>query len=129
MSSKLPKAARILLLDGILLLLLLWAGPLARWMIRWIPTCPVAALGYQCAACGSTRCILALAQGQFAQAFSFHPLLCILLSYSFLAWIALHLGHLCNVRPCRQLFSILTDYRAIIAWAVAYGLFAIARNI
>lgn len=123
-----PKAAWILLLDGALLLLLLFAGHLAKWMIRWIPTCPMAALGYQCAACGSTRCILALTQFQFAPAFSLHPLLCILLLYGFLGWLALHLGYLCNIRRCRQLLRVLTDYRAIIAWAIVWALFAILRN-
>lgn len=125
----LPKTAWILLLDAALLLILIFAGPLATWMIRRIPTCPLAALGYLCPACGSTRCILALSQLRIAQAFSFHPLLCILLVYCLLGWIALHLGHLGKRPLFRKLFAILTDYRAIIAWAIAYVLFAILRNI
>ncbi len=126
--KKIKQLRRILLLDGCLLLGLLCAGPLAAWMLRWLPFCPIADLGYQCAACGSTRCILALSRLQFSQAFSFHPLLCLLIGYGFLGLIALHLGHLGQLRPFQRLFAWMTDYRAIIAWAVVYGLFAILRN-
>lgn len=120
---------RILLLDILLLLLLLSAGPLARCMIRALPDCPVAQLGYQCCACGSTRCLLALSQLQIGQAFTFHPLLCVLVFHGFLGLVALNLGHLANIHPFRSFFRLLTDYRAIIAWAIAYGLFGLLRNI
>lgn len=122
-------SGRILLLDILLLLLLLSAGPLARWMIHVFPDCPVAQWGYQCCACGSTRCMLALSKLQIGQAFTFHPLLCILVFYGSLGLVSLNLGYLAGVQLFRKLFRLLTDYRAIIAWAIAYGLFGLLRNI
>lgn len=119
----------ILLLDATLLLLLLCAGALAQWMMEVVPACPVAAAGYQCAACGSTRCVLALSRLEFGTAFSAHPLLCLLLCYGFVGLVALHLGYLAGRPAFARMFRWLTDYRAVIGWAVAYALFGILRNL
>lgn len=119
----------IWLLDGVVLLLILCAGFLAEWMMEAVPTCPVAVAGYRCAACGSTRCVLALSRLDLATAFSVHPLLCILLCHGFVALLSLNLGFLANRPLFRRAFRGLTDYRVVIAWAVAYALFGILRNL
>lgn len=124
-----PNVKPIVLLDLALCVLALCLQPLARWMMAVLPTCPVAQLGYLCSACGSTRCLLALSQLQLAQAFAFHPLLCLLALYSLLGLLALHLGYLANIQPLRRLCKAMADYRVIIAWAVAYGLFGLLRNL
>ena len=118
----------ILLLDGGLLALVLVAGSLTKWMIRVIPTCPVARVGYQCAACGSTRCVLALTQGNVTGAFAAHPLLCLLLLYGAVGLVALNLAAF-GLEKGRRIFHRMVNYRVVIAWAVAYGIFGLVRNI
>lgn len=120
---------RLLLLDLVLLLAVLAIRPLAGWMMAVLPTCPVAKLGYLCWACGSTRCLLSLSRFQLGQAFAFHPFLCLLAAYGLTALLALHLGFLPKLRPLHRLCRAMAGHRAIIAWAIAYGIFGILRNL
>lgn len=65
-----------LALGFLALVLVLFAGAWAvlQWHIA-LPPCPVKAhLQVPCATCGLTRCILALAQGHWAEAFHWHPM-------------------------------------------------------
>lgn len=123
------RRSQILLLDFAIVLLAILARPLAAWMIEVLPDCFIAEMGYLCPACGSTRCLLALSRLQIGQAFTYHPLLCILGFYGALGLLALNLGYLAGIGFFRRLFRLLTDYRAIITWAIAYGLFGLLRNI
>lgn len=128
MCKRSPKI-RILLLDLALILLLLLAWPLSKWMMDVIPDCIVAQQGYLCPACGSTRCIQALLQLQLAPAFRLHPLLCLLVFHLAAMVLFLNLGWVAGLDACRRVFRLLTDYRLFIAWGVAYALFGILRNI
>lgn len=48
-------------------------GLLAPWLPP-LPACPLKALtGIPCATCGLTRCVLALGQGRWQEAFHWHP--------------------------------------------------------
>lgn len=48
-------------------------GLLAPWLPS-LPPCPLKTLtGLPCATCGLTRCVLALGQGQWREAFHWHP--------------------------------------------------------
>ena len=48
-------------------------GLLAPWLPP-LPACPLKALtGIPCATCGLTRCMLALGQGRWLEAFHWHP--------------------------------------------------------
>ena len=48
-------------------------GLLAPWLPA-VPACPLKAFtGLPCATCGLTRCVLALGQGQWREAFHWHP--------------------------------------------------------
>ena len=127
MASLTKERRWILLLDGALLALVLLAGPLATWMIQVVPTCPVALAGYQCAACGSTRCVLALSRLDVVGAFFAHPMLCLLLCYGFVGLLALNLGAF-GLGFGKRLFRALVDYRVVIGWALAYALFGLVRN-
>ena len=61
---------------GILAALALGAG-LIRALQAWhlgLPPCPLKAhLGIPCATCGLTRCLAALLEGRWAEAFHWHP--------------------------------------------------------
>lgn len=119
----------ILLLDAAIILLILLAGPLSSWMMDALPNCIIAELGYLCPACGSTRCVRALLNADFASAFQLHPLLCVLVIHLSAILLFLNLGWLADWKPCRHIFRLLTDYRIFIGWAAAYVLFGILRNI
>lgn len=48
-------------------------GLLAPWLPP-LPACPLKAItGIPCATCGLTRCVLALGQGRWGEAFHWHP--------------------------------------------------------
>ena len=50
-------------------------GLIAVWFLSGVQTCPTAAtLGVPCPGCGLTRATLAAARGDFAEAFTLHPL-------------------------------------------------------
>ena len=60
------------------------------WLARaWalpLPSCPLKTyLGIPCVSCGLTRCVLALSQGRWAEAFHWHPVAVALLVASPLA--------------------------------------------
>ena len=58
---------------GTTLMVLAGARILERWPVL-LPVCPLKAyLGIPCATCGLTRCVIALAQGHWAEAFHWHP--------------------------------------------------------
>lgn len=55
----------------------------AGWLLRHLPglapPCPLKAwTGLPCLGCGSTRCLMALTQGRWAEAFHWHPALALL---------------------------------------------------
>ena len=64
-----------------------WLGAgLVRHGLLSLPACPLKALtGLPCATCGLSRCVLALAQGEFRAAFHWHPVAVVLLGLSPLA--------------------------------------------
>lgn len=58
----------------------LGAGLLGRGLLR-LPACPFKRLtGLPCAACGLTRCAMALARGDWRAAFHWHPVAVLLLA-------------------------------------------------
>lgn len=119
---------RILLLDLCIVLLALLAAPLSSWMLRALPNCFVAELGYLCPACGSTRCVQALSRGQLSLAFSLHPMLCVSLVYLAAVLLFLHLQVFCPKPWSRRIFAGLTHWKTISLWGICYGLFGLLRN-
>lgn len=122
------KIASVLCLDGVLLLLALAVRPLSRWMMRNVPTCPVAAAGLQCPACGSTRCVRYFFSGEFLVSFSMNPAVFLLIVYLGAALILLNVGALMKADRLEKIARAMTGWRAVIIWAIAFVLFGVVRN-
>lgn len=119
----------ILILDGALVLLALCSGWLAKLMLRILPDCFVARLGFQCPACGGTRCIRAMAAGEWAVAFSYNGYIFITVMLAGMLLLALNLGYVCSVSQCRKLVQRIPVPRLVIFWAVGFVLFGVLRNL
>jgi hypothetical protein len=51
-----------------------WASVLLQPVVAWLPGCVFKRLtGFACATCGLTRCVMALGQGHWREAFHWHP--------------------------------------------------------
>jgi hypothetical protein len=82
---RIPWLVLVLMGLGLVLVCGAWA---ARTFSLPLPACPLKSyLGLSCATCGMTRCVLALAQGHWAEAFHWHPVAVVLVVASPLAML------------------------------------------
>ena len=119
----------IIILDIALILLVLCSGWIAALMLRLLPDCFVTELGLQCPACGGTRCIRAIASGDFVGAFAYNPYLFGTGLLAGLLLILLNLGYVCGFPRCKNLLQRINLPWLVILWAIGFVLFGIARNL
>lgn len=122
------KKYRILFLDLALLAAAAVAWPLSGWMLRWLPPCPFPAMGFLCPACGSTRCIRYLVQGQLGDAFAMNPFLFLLLGYIAAALLLLNIGILLDAPKTERIARSMLSWRFVLISGILFGLFGILRN-
>lgn len=115
-------------MDGLVLLLALAAKPLSGWMMEHVPACPVASVGLQCPACGGTRAVRYFFGGAFSMSFVMNPAIFLLMVYLGVALILLNVGILLKVEGLEKIGLRMTDWRAVIVWAIAFAIFGVVRN-
>jgi hypothetical protein len=106
----------------------LWAATFLAPLAGLLPACPFKRItGYACATCGATRCVLALAEGHWREAFHWYPAAAVL--------AALPLAVLWDLRRAWRgdSYPALPDSRAarLAVWAALAGIWAlqVARGI
>lgn len=122
------KKIRILLVDFGLLAIAALAWPLSSWMLRSLPPCPFPAMGFLCPACGGTRCIRNLLQGQLAAAWNSNPFFLVLIVYVAAALGLLNVGVLFDHTPTYRLAKKLLSWQFVVIAAILFAIFGIARN-
>lgn len=118
----------VLLLDIAVVNVLLFAKSLVRAAAAILPRCVFYEMGFLCPACGGTRCFSNFVRGSWRAAFGYNPCIFILLALGLILVVCLNLAFLFRLSGAKKMVSRLTDYRLVIGWAVAYGLFGIFRN-
>lgn len=116
-------------LDAVLVLLGVYGDRLAALMMRWLPACAFAQRGVLCPACGGTRCVSSLCQGAFGQAFSYNPVLFLVLMAGCALVIALHFWVLFRARWAAAVCRVLVHHRTVIGFAVSFVVFGLLRNV
>jgi hypothetical protein len=95
----------------------------------FFPKCPVYTVtGYKCPGCGSQRAFYHLFQGNFITAFSYNPLMFILVPYILFGIYIETMANLSSKRTVR-LHSIFYDKWAVLVLAVVIIAYTIIRNI
>lgn len=117
------------LFDGILLLAVPLAAPLANWMIGALPPCFFATRGITCPSCGATRCVRALFSCQLGEAFAFHPFLFLLIFYLALTLVLANLGILLRRSRIEKISLAMVSPAAILVLSVIYTVFGVVRAI
>ena len=118
----------LLIIDGVLLALCVAAGPLARLLFALPTDCIVQRLGYLCPACGGTRCVLMLLQGNIFGAFRMNTYFFLTGFFALGVLLLLHISVFARVpivtKICRGIFHPSVP----IAWAIGLVIFGILRN-
>lgn len=117
----------VLGLDLGLVILAALAGPAAKLLLTAPPGCILASVGFQCPACGGTRCVRYLASGQLADAFRMNPYF--FLSILFLGLLLVLLNTTVLFGKGEKLLKKLATPTAAIIWAIGLIPFTILRNI
>ncbi len=118
----------IVSLDALLLLLFLCRNAVLGFMLGSESQCFMLEKGWICPACGGTRCAFYFASGEFAKAFSYHPVMFCIFIYLAVLLIFWNLELLLKWGWAKKLRKIMADYRAIIAVALCYVVIGMSRN-
>lgn len=117
----------VLLLDLGLIALLAAMGIITRFMLDAPTGCILASVGFQCPACGGTRCVRYLASGQIVDAFRMNPYFFVSILYLGVLLMLLNSSVLFG-KGSKLLKKLATPTAAII-WAIGLIPFTILRNI
>ncbi len=123
------KRRYILLLDAAVLIGLLLGVLIISWMQANITPCVFTHFGLLCPACGGTRCLRYLLQGQLQQAFLMNPYLFCTAFLALILVLLLNMAVLTQKHYGMSLVRLICKPRWLIAWAVGFALFGILRNI
>ena len=121
------KRINVLIADGILALLLLFASTIASVMINNIPPCAFAEMGILCPACGGTRCVESFFSGRIAEAFDYNGFFTVLIFYSAVLLIVINLYCLFDFKRLKGVIKIMSGYKTIIVAAVLFAVFGFIR--
>lgn len=124
-----PKRRTVFIVDLILLAVLPMCAAFAPWLMAVLPDCPVTKLGLLCPACGGTRCVLFLSDGNLIGAFRMHPYLFLTVVLGALLLIWLNAAVFFVQRKENKLLSRILRPSSIVIWAIGYGLYGILRNV
>lgn len=123
------KRRYVFALDGLVVVLLLLGGTVCRWLLDKLPDCIISRYGLLCPACGGTRCLHYLLQGKVLQSFWMNPYVFCTVFLGIGLLILLNVAAWSRKRSVMVLLRYTLNPRYLIAWAVGFAVFGIARNI
>lgn len=121
------KRFNIITVDILFALLVLFADRLASLMIKSISPCPFAKMGILCPACGGTRCVESFFSGNISKAFGYNAFFTVLIFYTFVVLTLINLYCLFDVQRLKEPIRLMTGYKTIITFAVAFAVFGFVR--
>ena len=68
-------------------------------------------------------------RGAFGESFAYNPIIFIVLIYSIVLMIALHLKTFCHLRFATVLCRVMASYWSVIVFAVAFAAYGFLRNL
>lgn len=116
-------------IDAAVMLLLLFGQRITALMMQILPDCPFAQWGYLCPACGGTRCVASFCRGAFGESFAYNPIIFIVLVYSIVLLIALHLRSFFGFRFATAMSRVMASHWAVIGFAVVFAAYGFLRNL
>ncbi|MBR2476746.1 MAG: DUF2752 domain-containing protein [Clostridia bacterium] len=117
----------VAVLDIVLIAGYLLSGTVAKWMLNALPDCYIASKGLPCPSCGGTRAVLAISNGNIAEAFSLNGSVALLVIYIGVLVVIFNLEVFTRSAFLQKVRSIMTHHYAIIAMTCGYVAFGILR--
>lgn len=107
----------------------IFAAPfILRGMIDGVPNCWSLQMGIICPACGGTRCLLNLIQGNFLAAFKLSPMVILVVLYLCLVLLCLNFAAFTRQKYFYKILRKLTNHYSIIILAITFVVVGILRN-
>ncbi len=123
------KRLNVLIADGALLVLALFAKRIAALMIKHIPPCVFLERGILCPSCGGTRCIQSFFSGDISEAFYYNAYFAAMIFYVAAVLILINLYCLFDIKKMRKIIRVTAGKETIITLAVGFIIFGIVRAI
>lgn len=118
----------MLFIDFAMIVMFLFAAPATKLLSAIIPECIFSKHGFQCPACGGTRCTYMFASGRFDEAIGYNAFVFMMWLYIIAVVLLLNLYKFFGIRAAGRLCGLAVDYRTVIAIAVCFAVFGIVRN-
>ncbi len=108
--------------------LMFFIKPVAVFMLENFSGCIFYKMGFLCPACGATRCVYSIFQGNFSDAISYNIAVFAVFIYLVILLIVFNMSVLFGFRRITKILHIIIDYRVIIIISVSFALFGLVRN-
>lgn len=116
------------IIDIFALLFVVFAKDIIFLMAEFLPICPLAKLGYQCPACGGTRCVFSLLNLNFVKAFKFNPFIFFLIFYCLIIFVCLNLHFLFGFEKPKKIYTAMLNPKIPVIYCILFVVFGIVRN-
>lgn len=118
----------MLIIDLLALLFVVFAKPIVLFTMATLPTCIFFKLGYQCPACGGTRCFFSIFNLDFVSAFNYNPFIFVLLFYVLIIFVCLNLHYLLGYQKPKNIIKAMINPKIVISFAILFCVFGLLRN-
>ena len=100
----------------------------SRFMHSLSIICYVKKMGFECPACGGTRCVISFTDFDFVSSFNYNPYIFITIIFTAITLVFMNVTVFSESQTCEKLFTKLISFRLVIIWAIGFVLFGIIRN-
>ncbi len=115
-------------LDVVLIIGIFTAPLLLRLLMDGVPNCWSLNMGIICPACGGTRCLINLLEGDFITSFIYNPMVFVIVLYLICVLLFWNLLVFTKCSFTSKVFKKLTHHYCVILLAVAFVMLGVLRN-
>lgn len=128
MAMKKQKFYFTIILDFVAVALVLIVPFILRAMLHGAPNCWSLQMGIICPACGGTRCLLNLLEGNLVTAITLNPMVLFVVLYLCVVLLCLNFFAFTKLKLFQKALRLLTNYKLIIALTVCFVVVGTLRN-
>lgn len=117
----------VAVIDVLVVLAFFFLEGIAEFMIAYFPECfYYSVLGVECPTCGATRCVFYFFGGDLKSAFMMNQFIFLVIIYVIVLFVLLNLA-LFNLKFAEKAVNAMTSFKAGIAFAICFFVFAVLR--